>query len=59
MEALCARLGRTEEAHKFAALARRLWSKADSMDLEALRDDMTRRAAHIPAAATAAAGGSR
>jgi tetratricopeptide (TPR) repeat protein len=59
MEALCSRVGRTEEAHRFAALARRLWSKADHTDLEALRDDMTRRAAHIPAASTTAADGSR
>jgi len=59
MEALCSRTGRTEEAHKFAALALRLWSKAAPVDLEALRDDMTRRAAHLPAAATTAAGGSR
>jgi len=59
MEALCSRTGRTEEAQKFAALARRLWSKADPTDFEALRDDMVRRAAHVPAAATAAVGGSR
>jgi len=59
MEALCWRTGRTEEAHKFASLARRLWSKADAGDLEALRDDMNRRAAHLPAAVTTAAGGSK
>jgi len=59
MEALCSRTGRSEEAQKFATLARRLWSKADPIDFETVRDDMARRAAHIPAAATAAAGGSR
>ncbi|HKB02052.1 MAG TPA: hypothetical protein VKD90_07520 [Gemmataceae bacterium] len=59
MEALCTRLGRADEARSFAALARRLWAKADPPAFEALRDDLRRRSAHIPAAATAAAGAPR
>jgi tetratricopeptide (TPR) repeat protein len=59
MEALCSRIGRTDEARTFGSMARRLWSKADPVDFEALRDDMTRRATRIPAASTAAADGSR
>ena len=59
MEVLCSRVGRTDEARRFAALARRLWSKADPIDLESLRDDMARRAAQIPATSSAAVSGSR
>jgi tetratricopeptide (TPR) repeat protein len=55
MEVLCSRLGRTEEAKRFAALADRLWAKADPADLRALRRDMTARAKHIKATAAAAA----
>jgi tetratricopeptide (TPR) repeat protein len=59
MEALCSRVGRADEARSFAALARRLWAKADPPAFENLRDDMRRRAAHVAPAATAAAGASR
>jgi hypothetical protein len=59
MEALCSRVGRVEEAQRFALLANRLWSKADPKDLAALRSDMIRRAEHVPIPATSAAGGSR
>jgi hypothetical protein len=58
MEALCSRLGRSEEARTFAGLARRLWAKADPEAFEFLRDDLHRRAARI-ATATSAASGSR
>ena len=56
MEALCHRVGRNDEARKFAALADRLWSKAAPIDLAAMRADMSRRAEHIPVAATGVAG---
>jgi tetratricopeptide (TPR) repeat protein len=59
MEALCGRLGRTDEAKRFATLADRLWSKADPKDLAALRSDLIRRAENISVSATSAAGGSR
>jgi tetratricopeptide (TPR) repeat protein len=59
MEALCSRLGRAAEAKSFAALARRLWAKADPPAFEQLRDDLGRRAKHVPAPATAAAGATR
>jgi tetratricopeptide (TPR) repeat protein len=54
--ALCSRLGRTDEAGRFLALAERCWAKADPRDFYRLRDDFARRAANIPAAAVAAAG---
>src|SRR5262245_19191830 len=47
MQALCERLGRTDEAQRYAAVARRCWAKADPKYFELLRDDMVRRAAHI------------
>jgi tetratricopeptide (TPR) repeat protein len=59
LEALCARVGRMDESRKFGTLARRLWSKADSLDVEALRTDMARRAEHISVSSAAAAGGTR
>jgi tetratricopeptide (TPR) repeat protein len=59
MEALCSRLGRDSEARAFAALARRLWSKADPLAFEHLRDDLSRRSARLIPAATSAAAGSR
>ena len=57
MEALCQRLGRSDEAKRFGALAYRLWAKADRADFEALRQDLAARAARINPAATTAAGG--
>jgi tetratricopeptide (TPR) repeat protein len=57
LEALCTRLGRSDEANQYANLGRRLWAKANASDLEGLRNDMARRAAHIPVAATTAASG--
>jgi tetratricopeptide (TPR) repeat protein len=57
MAVLCERLNRTDEAKQFTVLSRRLWAKADSRDLEALRTDLAIRASHIPPATTAAAGG--
>ena len=35
MQVLCERQGRTEEARRFAELARKCWNKADSTDFEA------------------------
>jgi tetratricopeptide (TPR) repeat protein len=56
MQALCARLGRTEEANRFEVLARRLWAKADPTAFEHLRADLTARAQRVPTtAATTAA----
>ena len=57
MQALCARLGRAEEAKNFGGLANRLWAKAAPKDLEAMRDDMIRRAEKISTGTGAAAGG--
>lgn len=57
MEALCGRLGRSDEAKRFGTLAYRLWSKADQADFQALRQDLASRAARISPAATTAAGG--
>jgi tetratricopeptide (TPR) repeat protein len=60
MEALCSRLGRTDEARKFGSLADRLWAKAAHIDLATMRSEMTRRAEHVPTATTGSAGpGSR
>ena len=44
MEALCNRLGRTEEAQRFASVAERCWSKADHKHIELLRSEMARKA---------------
>jgi tetratricopeptide (TPR) repeat protein len=57
MEALCARLGRTEEAQRFSALAARLWHKADSAAFSQLRSAMIHHAQHV-AVATAISGNS-
>jgi tetratricopeptide (TPR) repeat protein len=59
MEALCTRLGRTDEARRFAAVASRLWAKADPKDFTSLRGDMFRHAEHVPAASTVSSGGPR
>jgi tetratricopeptide (TPR) repeat protein len=56
MEVLCDRMGRANEARKFAALADRLWAKADPADLTALRQDMAARAGQLHRSAAAAAG---
>ncbi len=56
MQALCDRLGRHDEAHRFALVADRCWRKADRKDLDSLRADMYRKAAriHPPSSATSA-----
>jgi hypothetical protein len=56
METLCGRLGRAAEARKFAALADRLWAKADPNDLRALRETLAARASRIHGSAAAAVG---
>ena len=48
MQALCNRLGRTEEAQRFGAVARRCWNKADQKLFESLAEDMTAKAKHVP-----------
>jgi tetratricopeptide (TPR) repeat protein len=53
MQALCERLGRDEEASRYSYLANRLWAKADSRDLQWVRNEMFRRAQNIPANAVA------
>ncbi len=55
MQILCEKQGRTEEAKRFAAVAQRLWAKADPKDLTALRDQMAARAGKT-ATGVAAAG---
>jgi tetratricopeptide (TPR) repeat protein len=55
MQALCTRLGRTDEANRFEVLARRLWAKADPAAFENLRTDVAKRAAHVPASAATTA----
>lgn len=56
MQALCTRLGRTDEANRFEVLARRSWAKADPVAFEYLRTDLAQRASHVPTtAATTAA----
>jgi tetratricopeptide (TPR) repeat protein len=57
MEVLCDRLGRSDEAKRFGALAYRLWAKADAKDFQALRSDLASRAGHIGGRVTTAAGG--
>jgi hypothetical protein len=47
MEALCDRLGRTEEAQHFGAVAHRCWNKADPKLLESLAEEMTAKAKHV------------
>ncbi|MCI0703120.1 MAG: hypothetical protein L0241_18740 [Planctomycetia bacterium] len=46
--ALCARLGRTEEAARYLKLARRIWAKADPKDFSALQSVMAQRATKVP-----------
>ena len=38
--ALCERLGRTEEAARYAKVAQRCWAKADPADFERLKGDL-------------------
>ena len=47
MEALCRRLNRSEEADRYAAVARRCWSKAKPDDYNALRNDAIGRASKL------------
>lgn len=47
MQALCSRLGRTEEAARFGQVAERCWAKADKKSFEALRDEMAKKAVHL------------
>jgi tetratricopeptide (TPR) repeat protein len=48
MQALCQRLGRTEEAQRFGAVAHRCWSKADRKLFELLAEEMAAKAKHVP-----------
>jgi tetratricopeptide (TPR) repeat protein len=52
MQALCDRLGRIEEAARFAQVAERCWAKADRKVFELLRDDMRKKAEHVAHDAT-------
>ncbi|MEZ6143680.1 MAG: hypothetical protein R3B84_24210 [Zavarzinella sp.] len=47
MEVLCQRLGRTEEANRFAALASRLWKNADPLDIQRIREGLSKKAQRI------------
>jgi hypothetical protein len=42
MEALCNRLGRTDEAARFSQVAERCWAKADRKNFEIWRAEMTK-----------------
>jgi hypothetical protein len=57
MQALCDRLGRSEEAHRFAQLAERCWARADRKVFELHRDDMMKKAQRIPTTTAASAPG--
>jgi tetratricopeptide (TPR) repeat protein len=50
MWAVCDRLGRSEEATRFLALANQLWSRADPDDFHRLRDNLAAKAARMPTA---------
>ena len=47
--ALCERLGRTDEADRYAKVAQKAWAKADPKDFEAMKADMGKRALKVPA----------
>lgn len=47
MQALCDRLGRSDEARNFGKVAERCWAKADRKDFEALRDEIVKKAATL------------
>ncbi len=51
--ALCERLGRTDEAYRYAKVAQKAWAKADPNDFETMKADMAKRAAKMPSAAAA------
>jgi Tfp pilus assembly protein PilF len=53
--ALCERLGRTEEAERYLALAHRCWSRASAKDFERLKENMAAKATRIGAGAAASA----
>jgi hypothetical protein len=54
MQALCDRLGRSDEAQNFGKIAERCWSKADRKDFDMLKDEIFKKAAHVSADGTAA-----
>jgi hypothetical protein len=47
MQALCSRLGRTEEAARFAQVAERCWAKTDRKNFEIWRDELTRKVTNV------------
>jgi hypothetical protein len=47
MWAVCARLGRAEEAERYLKVAHRCWAKADPKDFEALKADLAAKAAKL------------
>ncbi len=53
--ALCERLGRTDEAARYAKVALRCWAKADPADFERLKGDFQKRAERIPTMGAATA----
>lgn len=52
MQALCTRLGRSEEAARFAQVAERCWAKADRKHFELLRDEMMKKAESVQRVST-------
>lgn len=59
MQALCDRLGRSDEARNFGKIAERCWAKADRKDFESLKDKFTKAASHIPSEAATSASAER
>lgn len=47
MWALCTRLGRTAEAERYLALAKRCWSRAEVRDFERLKSQFARKAQNV------------
>ncbi|MCE9532715.1 MAG: hypothetical protein K8T89_16585 [Planctomycetes bacterium] len=47
MQALCDRLGRSDEAANFGKVADRCWAKADRKSYELMKEEMTKRASRV------------
>jgi hypothetical protein len=55
MQALCIRLGRNDEAQNFSKVAERCWARADRSAFEMLKEEMAKKASHVPSEAASAA----
>jgi hypothetical protein len=47
MWAVCRQLGRTEEASRYLALARRCWSRSDPDDFDWIKDSLSAKATRL------------